>query len=238
MARTAEKPFDFTRAAEEHAAQDETEAALWHRLPVGQRQRAAPGAAEQKPLPDSQVFAQALQILNQMLGRVARDFTDRRRGAGTALVVQHDPEKIRVEEAAVFGRAAAARTAVQEHDRNAPGVSADLPVHRVDVVERPLPSVSRHLARCHTGARDADRAPQCEVFGEGVRDAAQSFRGTAFSRCRLLPVPQPSISLRACRLPCPRRYLLARSGKRRHEPVVRRPVARRRRRQHAPLHPL
>ena len=136
MARTAEKPFDFTRAAEEHAAQDETEAALWHRLPVGQRQRAAPGAAEQKPLPDSQVFAQALQILNQMLGRVARDFTDRRRGAGTALVVQHDPEKIRVEEAAVFGRAAAARTAVQEHDRNAPGVSADLPVHRVDVVER------------------------------------------------------------------------------------------------------
>ena len=47
----------------------------------------------------------------------------------------------------------------------------------VDVVQRPLPSVRRHLARCHTGARDADRAPQREVFGEGVRDAAERVHG-------------------------------------------------------------
>jgi hypothetical protein len=143
VARPAEKPFHFARTAKKDAAQDETEAALRHGLAVGERQRAAPGASEQQPLADPEVLAQALEVLNQVLGGVACDLADRRRCAGPALVVQDDPEEVGVEEASMFRRAAAAWAAMQKHDRDAPRVAADLPVHRVNIVERQHSAVVR-----------------------------------------------------------------------------------------------
>src|SRR5690606_34841293 len=45
-AQAIEKPIDFVAAAEEDAPQDEREAALGMRGAIRQRERAAPGAAE------------------------------------------------------------------------------------------------------------------------------------------------------------------------------------------------
>lgn len=105
-------------------------------LPVGQRQRRAPRAAEHQPALDAEHLAQALDVLDQQLGRVVAPLAQRGGLAGAALVEQDDAVGVRVEKAAVLRRQAGARAAVQEDDRNAVRVADLFPVDGVDVVDR------------------------------------------------------------------------------------------------------
>ena len=74
-----------------------------------------------------------------MLRRVVGERGDRRRAPAAALVVEHDAPERGIEVAAMVRQAAAARAAVQEHERDAVGIAALLPVHRVQRVERIRP---------------------------------------------------------------------------------------------------
>jgi hypothetical protein len=104
-------------------------------LGVGERERAAPGAAEHQPAVDGEGFSQGLDVGDQVLGGVVGELAQRRRAARSALVEQHDAVVGRVEEAPVVERQAGARAAVQEQGRPARRIAADLPVHDVGGVE-------------------------------------------------------------------------------------------------------
>ena len=61
-----QEPVHLARAAQKDAAQHAAGHALGMRLRVGQRERRAPGAAEQQPAVDAQMAAQPLDILDQI----------------------------------------------------------------------------------------------------------------------------------------------------------------------------
>ena len=61
-----EEPVDLQLAAKEDAAQDQRQAARRMGFGVGERQRAAPGAAENHPLPDAEMLPQLLHVRHQM----------------------------------------------------------------------------------------------------------------------------------------------------------------------------
>ena len=65
-----QEPVHLGAPAEEHAAQHAAGHALRVRLRVGERQRGAPGAAEQQPAVDAQMRAQHLDIGDQVGGGV------------------------------------------------------------------------------------------------------------------------------------------------------------------------
>src|SRR3546814_4313746 len=74
--------------------------------------------------------------------------------AGAALVEQHDAVLRRVVEAPHLRAAAAARTAVQQHHRLAPGIAALLVMERVAVVDFELAGVEGFdlgIERAHAG---------------------------------------------------------------------------------------
>jgi hypothetical protein len=79
--------------------------------------------------------AQALEVGDEVRRRVVAELGRRRGPAGAALIEQDDAPEPGVEKAAVVRQAAAARTAVQEHDRNAPRIAAGLPVQLVPAVD-------------------------------------------------------------------------------------------------------
>ena len=70
-------------------------------MPVGQRERRAPGAAEDQPFVDAEGLAQALGVGDQMRRGVRLELAQRRRAPGPALVVDDDPVVGGVEEAAM-----------------------------------------------------------------------------------------------------------------------------------------
>ena len=69
-AQAVQEPVHLGAAAEEDAAQHQGGDVGGVGLGVGQRERGAPGAAEEQPAVDIQVGAQALDIVDQVLGGV------------------------------------------------------------------------------------------------------------------------------------------------------------------------
>jgi hypothetical protein len=82
--------------------------ALGMGLGVGQRQGRAPGTAEQHPFVDAQVFADALEVGDQVPGGVVFQAGVGRRAAAAALVEGDDAVQVRVEIAAALGVATGA----------------------------------------------------------------------------------------------------------------------------------
>ena len=113
------------------------------RLGVGQRQRGAPGAAEQQPAVDAEMAAQGLDVGDQVLGGVVLQAAERTRPAGAALVEDDHAPELGVEEAAMHRAGAGARAAVQEQHRPAARVADLLPVHDMAGRERQVAGLER-----------------------------------------------------------------------------------------------
>ena len=127
------EPGDFRFAQREDAAQHQFADAFGELFGIGQRQRAAPGAAKHQPLLGAQHQAQALDIADQMPGGVGLQAGVRRGTATAALVEQQHAVLLRIKQATVVGAAAAARTAMQEHRRLAGRIADQFPVDLVAV---------------------------------------------------------------------------------------------------------
>ena len=130
------KPLQLPAAQHEDATQYQFGHAIRMALGIGQGQRGAPGAPEDLPALDAQMFAQALDIGDQMPGGVGDQAGVRRGTTTTALVEEHDAVLGRVEEAPRLGIAAGTGTAVQENHWFAFGVAALLEVELVTVTHR------------------------------------------------------------------------------------------------------
>ena len=104
-------------------------------LRVGQGQGRAPGAAEQHPLVDAQVLADAFKVGDQVPSGVvlqARPW----RGAATATLVEGDNMvEVRVEIAAALGVATGTGAAMDEHDRQAFGGATFIDIQGVGVID-------------------------------------------------------------------------------------------------------
>ena len=120
-------PEQLPAPEREDPAQDQLGDALGMGLGIGQRQRAAPGAAEHQPALDPEHGAQPLDVGHQMPGGVGLQRGEWCAAAAAALVEQEDPVALGIEQPAMLGAAAAARPAMQEHGGLAGGVAADLP---------------------------------------------------------------------------------------------------------------
>ena len=188
------EPVELEGTREEDAAQHEPEAALRMRLGVGERQRRAPRAAEEQPLPDPEVPAQLLEIGDQVLRRVVGQLRRGRRAPRAALVEQRNAPDCRIEIAAMVRQAAPTRSAVQEHERYAGVIAAGLPVQRVPCVDGEpalrvgvdlreedvdaLLRVVRHVMAAHRW-RPLRRAKVCSKTSGRATNPALAPRGKA-----------------------------------------------------------
>ena len=129
-----EEPVDLLLLTQEYAAENETEASVPELAGVVDGQGAAPGTTEEVPFLYAQVFAEALDVLNQMLRGVVLQAAEGVGASGAALVEDYDAEKVGIEEASVGRRCTRAGAAVQEKDRHAVGVAALLPIEIVKIV--------------------------------------------------------------------------------------------------------
>src|SRR4029077_8096577 len=93
------EPVDLRAGAEKDAAQDEAGHALGIFQAIGQRQRAAPRAAEEKPLLDAEMRPQSSHVGHEIAVGVDVQFAERHGTAATALVEHHDAVELRIEEA-------------------------------------------------------------------------------------------------------------------------------------------
>ena len=121
--------------------------AIGMRFGVGKRERGAPRSAEHQPALDAKMRAQALEIGDEMRRGVIGERAQRSRLAGAALVIDDDAIERRVVEAPMIRRAAAARSAMQEHDRGAAWIAGLLPVHGVQRIELEPPGSIRGQGR-------------------------------------------------------------------------------------------
>ena len=80
------------------------------------------------PLLDTHHGAQALDVRDQMPGRVVLEAGMGLRAAAAALIEQQHAILLRIEQPAMLGRAAGARTAMQEDGGLALGIAAHLPI--------------------------------------------------------------------------------------------------------------
>jgi hypothetical protein len=127
---------------------------------VCQRQRASPGAAKYLPLIYLQRRPQDFDIVDQVPGRIVIETCVRRAPAAAALIEQHDPVDIRIEEPPHIGVATAAGTAVEEYHRLAVRIAAFLVIHAMAVADIE-----------HAGAIRLDRrieGSSCRVFIHGA----------------------------------------------------------------------
>jgi hypothetical protein len=92
-----------------------------------------PRAAEHQPALDAQVLPQPLDVGDQVPGRVVDQTGVRPALAAAALIEQHDPVALRIEEPAHLRVGAPARAAVQEHGGLAVGIAALLEVDLVQL---------------------------------------------------------------------------------------------------------
>jgi hypothetical protein len=107
-------------------------------LGVEQREGDAPGAADNDPAVDSEVFAQPLDVPDQVCRRVRRQIGIPVAGQGPAapapaLVEQHSPVGAGIEIAARFGAASASGATVEVDRCGSVARSAHLPVQAVSV---------------------------------------------------------------------------------------------------------
>ena len=169
----AVEPGELPGAHQKYPAQHELGDARRMRLRIGERERRAPGAAEQLPALDAEVLAQPLHVLDQMPGGVVDQAGVRTALAAAALVEEHDAVARRVEETPHPRVGAAARAAVQEHHRFAARVAAFLPV---DLVQR---RDAQHAAavRVDRGVEAAQRAGGRRRCRHGAVTGRASGRG-------------------------------------------------------------
>ena len=153
-----EGPLDLLRCAEEDRAQHEPQHAVGVCLRVGERERRAPRAADEEPTLDAEMLADALEVGDEMRRRVGLEREVRMAAAASALIEQHRPEAIGIEQRAVEMLRAAARSPVQEQRRDAVG-AADLldvdPMAIADVEHARI--VGAQLALGRLGASFLDR---------------------------------------------------------------------------------
>ena len=115
----AVEPVEVALSAEEYAAQHHRCHPARMRLGVEQAQGCAPGAAEQHPLFDAEIFADFLHVGDEVAGGVLAQFAMWLRAAAAALVEGDDAVQLRVEEAAGVAVAGRAGAAMDEDHRNA-----------------------------------------------------------------------------------------------------------------------
>ena len=149
------EPLQLVASQGEDAAQDDLAHGIRVALGVGQRERRAPRAAEDLPLLDAEVAPQQLDVGDQVPGGVEAQVGVGRAHVGrglpaAALVEQHDPVLLRVEEPPVPRGGARTGTPVQEHDRLAVGVAGLLPVDALPVAGQQVPG----LVRLDVGVED------------------------------------------------------------------------------------
>jgi hypothetical protein len=82
------------------------------------------------------VFAQALDIVDQVWCGVIAQLAERRRAPCAALVKNDDPVMCGIEKAAVIGRGSGPGPAVQEYHWHALRVAGLFPIHGVGAIER------------------------------------------------------------------------------------------------------
>src|SRR5206468_5793303 len=105
-------------------------------LGIAQSEGRAPAASEHLPLVDlGDLDAQLLDVVDQVPGRVVVEARIRRRLAAAALVEHQDLVFVGVELPAMVGARSATGAAVQEYDRLAVGVAAQLPIEEVAVAD-------------------------------------------------------------------------------------------------------
>ena len=100
-------------------------------LGIGQGQGRAPGAAEQHPLVDAEVLANALKVGNQIPGGVVVQAGVGRRAPATTLIEGDDAVQVRVEEAPTQGITTRPRTAMDKHHRQTIRITAFVDIQHV-----------------------------------------------------------------------------------------------------------
>ena len=118
------EPEELAAPQEEDPAQHQRRDALRVGLCVREREGAPPAPAEHGPGVDAEVLAEALDVGDQVPGRVLAQLGVRRALATAPLVEEHDAPALRIEVTPVERVDASARSAVQEHERLAVGRTA------------------------------------------------------------------------------------------------------------------
>ena len=108
-------PFEFPAAERKDAAQHQLGAPLRVGFGIGERQGRAPRAAEHQPALEAHHLPQLFDVGDEVPGGVVLEAGKGQRTAAAALVEQHDVVFLRIEDAALARRQAAAGTTVQEH---------------------------------------------------------------------------------------------------------------------------
>ena len=127
------EPFDLFRPAEKDSAQDKFGRAIGMLLGVSKRQSAAPRPAKYLPLLDAEMFAQLLNIGDQIPRCVFFDRSMRRALARASLIEEHNAISRRIVKLPIFRCDSATWTTVQKHDRLAVRVSALFVINLVKV---------------------------------------------------------------------------------------------------------
>ena len=117
---------------QEDAAEDEARNSVRVGLGVSQCERRAPGAAEEDHALDSEVPAQVLDILDEVLSCIFPELAERTAAAGSPLVVQNHAKAVRISPTAVLGAATGARAAVEDEQRLPTRVAGLLVIDLVD----------------------------------------------------------------------------------------------------------
>ena len=187
LSHAAQEPVELRWPREKDPAQHQSQAAIRVRFGVGERQRRAPRAAEDRPPFDPQVLAQPLEIGDEVRRAVVLKLGGRHGTPGAALIEQDHAPESGVEKAAVVRQAAAARPAVQEHDRHTLRIAACLPVELVQTAN------GEHAVRVRLDLRE-----------QRVGPCAQDSRVTAWQdgpaiREQPRVSPPESASPRSCR---------------------------------------
>jgi hypothetical protein len=102
-------------------------------LGIGERQGRPPRAAENEPIVDPEEIPQSFYIGDEIEGRVGLEIPSRLRTAAAALVEEDDAVAIGIEQPAMVGLAATARTAVEKQYRLALGVAAGFPIEAMSI---------------------------------------------------------------------------------------------------------
>jgi hypothetical protein len=129
----------LARPEQEDAAQHQLAHHFRVTLRVGERQRAAPRAAEHLPAADREVLAQRLDVRDQVPRGVVDEAGVRRALAAAALIEQHDAMPRRIPEAAVHAARAATRPTMQKQHGLAVRVAVLLVVNLVQRVHAQTP---------------------------------------------------------------------------------------------------